>query len=157
MRILVSLLLAAWTLSAQSAPKVIKIDDAGYRKLISSGAGKVTLVNFWATWCGPCKKEMPELLKMSQRLGGGFRLVLVSADEVENQAQVASYLKGLGYSGVVYLRPLEDAEGFINSVDPKWGGGLPASIVYGKTGNKIKLYTGEIPFRTAEPELKKLL
>lgn len=160
-RALAAILMAAAVLaspSARAADLTVKpLSDAAYPALLKQHSGKVVLVNFWATWCGPCKKEMPELIAMAKRLGPKFELILISADEAGKTAQVSAFLTKLGYQGTVYQRSLEDADAFIQSIDAKWGGGLPASVVYNKAGKKHKVYTGELPFKTAEPEIRKLL
>ena len=48
---------------AQTAPKLTRVDQAGYPKVIAAHRGKVVLANFWATWCVPCRKEMPQMVQ----------------------------------------------------------------------------------------------
>jgi thiol-disulfide isomerase/thioredoxin len=160
-RVLAGILILAAAVAnpaAQAADITVKpLSDAAYPAVLKQHSGKVVLVNFWATWCGPCKKEMPELIAMAKRLGPKFELILISADEANKTAQITAFLTKLGYQGTVYQRSLEDADAFIQSIDAQWGGGLPASVLYNKTGKKHKIYTGELPFKTAEPEIRKLL
>ncbi len=79
MKIVLLCMLAA-VLPAQQ--KLTPVDDAGYTKLVAAHRGKVVMMDFWATWCKPCRAEMPELVKLSQKLRArGFELITVSADE----------------------------------------------------------------------------
>lgn len=149
-------LFALLTLVPMPAAELQSLDDAGFQKLLKANTGKVLVVNFWATWCAPCRKEMPELVALAKRLGPNTKLILISADEAGKKAEAAAFLTKLGYTGMGYNHPLEDAEGFINSIDPNWGGSLPATILYNKQGKKVKIFTGEVPLKQAEAELKKL-
>jgi thiol-disulfide isomerase/thioredoxin len=64
--------------------KLAPLDESGYRAMLKSNAGSVVLVDFWATWCAPCRKEMPLLAKLDGRLRQKrFHLITVSADEPE--------------------------------------------------------------------------
>ncbi len=58
----------------------------------TEASGKVAIVNFWATWCAPCQRELPALLKLADHLGSSFVLVLISVDE-DKQA-LTGFLKG---------------------------------------------------------------
>lgn len=63
------------------APVITFRDGNGQKRALADFAGKVVLVNFWATWCGPCRREMPSLDKLQTRLGGpDFIVVALSSD-----------------------------------------------------------------------------
>ena len=82
----VRLLFAAALLAAPlcAQPALQPVNETGYQELLAANKGKVVLVNFWATWCQPCRAEMPQLVKMEASLRArGFKLVTVSADEPE--------------------------------------------------------------------------
>ncbi len=67
-------------------PKATPVDDASYPKVLASHKGKVVLVSFWATWCVPCRKEMPELVKLEEKLHArGFDVVTISNDLPERE------------------------------------------------------------------------
>ncbi|HXN49177.1 MAG TPA: TlpA disulfide reductase family protein, partial [Bryobacteraceae bacterium] len=63
--ILAGLVLAA--VCACGAPPLAAVDEAGYQRLIALAKGRVLLVDFWATWCDPCRAEMPELVRLAAR------------------------------------------------------------------------------------------
>ena len=149
-------MLSALTLCAQG--KLSPIDESGYRALLKSNSGHVTLVNFWATWCAPCRKEMPLLSKMEGRLSDkGFRLVSISADEPEQAPAAVEFLKKNGISGATYLRQAKDDDKFINAIDPKWSGALPASFLYDRQGKVVRSFVGETEISTVEAAIRKLL
>lgn len=134
------------------------VDEAGYRKLIAERRGKVVLIDFWATWCAPCRAEMPQLVKLSQKLAPrGFQLVTISADEPEQAAKAEQYLHQQGVPFPAYHKQAADDDKFINSVDPKWSGALPALFLYDKSGRKVRSFFGETPMSEVEAAVNKLL
>jgi len=160
MRRLVYLAAAALSLAASAAAqlKLTPVDQAGYAKLIASHKGRVVMVDFWATWCVPCRKEMPELAKMSERLRArGFDLVTISADEPDQEAHALKVLKEDGVSPPAYLKKTDDDDEFSASVDAKWSGALPAVFLYDRTGKKARSFIGETPVKDIEAAVEKLL
>jgi thiol-disulfide isomerase/thioredoxin len=129
---------------AMSAAQLTPIDKAGYAKLISSYRGKVLLVDFWATWCEPCREELPRLVAMAAKLDASrFALVTISADEPEKEATAAAFLDREHAPASRYLKRTEDDEAFINSVDKEWSGALPALFLYDAGGKLIGSFIGE--------------
>src|SRR5689334_23940879 len=104
-----------------AADKLQPVDEAAYTKLVASHKGKVVLVNFWATWCKPCRAEMPQLSKLAQSLKArGFDLVTISNDEAEQEATAAKVLKDEGFSLPAYIKKVQDDDQFTNSVHLGW-------------------------------------
>jgi thiol-disulfide isomerase/thioredoxin len=146
--------------SAQS--KMTLVDAASYPRLIAAQKGKVVLTNFWATWCVPCRKEMPALVQLNQKLAArGFSLVMISADEPAREAQALALLKQNAVAGAsLRLKPDADAtfDGIYTTIDPKWSdGALPALFLYDRTGKKVRSFVGETPTKDIEAAIQKLL
>jgi thiol-disulfide isomerase/thioredoxin len=147
-------LLCGWTVAAELKP----VDEAGYAKLVAGARGKVLLVNFWATYCVPCRKEMPQLVAMELRLRAqGFQFVTISADEPEQVKDAAAFLDKVKAPAPVYLRQAKDDDKFVAAIDGKWSGALPATFLYDKTGKKVKAFFGEVKMAELEAAIKKLL
>jgi thiol-disulfide isomerase/thioredoxin len=148
-------LLAALSLTAEP---LAKINEISYPKMLAAQKGKVVLVDFWATWCVPCRKEMPELAKLEVKLKAkGLVLIPISADEPENEAAAREFLTKAGVKTQGYLKAPKDDDAFIRAIDPKWGGELPALVLYDKSGRKAQIWKGETSVATIEAAVAKLL
>jgi thiol-disulfide isomerase/thioredoxin len=152
---LIALLSAVPGLAAAGMPPV---DEAGYAKTIAAQRGKVVLVNFWATWCAPCRKEMPGLAAIAKKFSSrGMVLVTISADEPEDAPAAAAFLEQSGVRGPSYLKRTRDDDAFIRALDPAWSGALPATFLYDRKGRKVRSFFGEAELREIEAAVVKLL
>jgi len=134
------------------------VDQAGYQKMLAAHKGKVVLVDFWATWCKPCRAEMPELVKLDQKLRAkGFELVTISADEPDAQPAALKVLKENNVEGVTYWKKAADDDKFTDAIDPKWGGALPGLFLYDRSGKKVRSFIGETPVKDLEAAIQKIL
>jgi thiol-disulfide isomerase/thioredoxin len=146
--LLLSLLFAA---SAAISP----VDEAALQKLVAANRGKVVFVNFWATWCAPCRAEMPRLLAFAkENEAKGVKLVVVSADEFTDAEKASQFLDTVKAPAPRYIKKTADDEKFINSMDPKWSGALPATFVYDRAGKKLKSFFGEVTVADLQGALK---
>lgn len=99
--------------------------------------GRVVLVNFWATWCRPCLKEIPTLLELQGKYRGrGFTLVAVSLDEPADRETVLSPFLAKHFPALRTLaRESRDMDAMVSVLDPAWNEVLPTSYVVGRDGN----------------------
>lgn len=104
-------------------------DLSGKSWQLKSLTGNVVLVNFWATWCPPCRKEMPDLEALYNRLRGKGLIVLAISDE--DQAKVQSFIDEQKYTYPILLDP----EDIINKRFRIQG--IPKSLVYDRTGKLV--------------------
>jgi thiol-disulfide isomerase/thioredoxin len=154
MRFPVLLLLAS---AAFAAEGLRPLDEAAYTQLLASKKNQVVLVDFWATWCAPCRAEMPALAALDRKLRPkGFTLITVSTDDPEAEADAQRLLVKNSVAFPAYVRRVKDDEKFINFIDPKWSGALPALVLYDKAGKKVKLFVGETHANEIEREILKL-
>ncbi len=151
-------LVPALATCADTRQQLQPLDEAVYRKLISSQKGQVLLVDFWATWCAPCREEMSPLARLEAKYRSrGFRLATVSCDEPEQEADAHQFLQEHGAPPLRYLKKAADDEKFINFVYPQWSGALPALFLYDRSGKLVKSFIGETDMASLEREIQKRL
>ena len=154
--ILAGLVLAA--VCACGAPPLAAVDEAGYQRLIALAKGRVLLVDFWATWCDPCRAEMPELVRLAARYQArGLQLATVSCDEPEQEAGAVAFLEKNGAPAPHYVKRAASDDKFIDAIDPKWSGALPALFLYDRQGRLVKSFIGETEMAALEAAVKRLL
>ena len=113
------------------------IDEAGIKDLIKNNSDKLRLINVWATWCGPCVKEFPDLININRMYRGrDFEFISISADGPAQKQKVIKFLKGRQASNKNYLFSSDDKYTLIEAIDPKWHGALPYTILV-EPGGKI--------------------
>ena len=159
MKRLLGLGLFAVGLIAQTSPKLTRLDQAVYPKVIAAHHGKVVLANFWATWCVPCRKEMPQLVQLSRKLATrGFDLVIISADDQEQEAAALKVLKENRVEAPAYLLKTANNDAFYPTVDAKWASGeLPALFLYDRNGKRVRSFFGDTSISDLEAAIIKLL
>jgi thiol-disulfide isomerase/thioredoxin len=134
--------------TTSSATVVREVDVAGLKKLLSreGKSGRPLLINFWATWCEPCRAEFPDLVKIDDEYHGrGLEFIAVSLDEVsEINTTVPQFLKEMRARMPAYLLNTTEPEAAIQFVDPKWSGTLPATFLFDAQGKVIFNHKGRI-------------
>ncbi len=139
--------------AAASRPKVTEVKEDGLKSLLKAGEARARplLVNFWATWCAPCREEFPDLVKLRGRYAAEqIDFALVSLDDISDiDTAVPDFLVESGASALpAYLLHSDDDNAAINLVDPQWGGELPATFLYDRSGRLVFNHKGRI--NTAE-------
>jgi thiol-disulfide isomerase/thioredoxin len=92
------------------------------------------LVNFWATWCAPCIKELPVIKQVEEKYKDRkFKVLLVSLDfEKELKSRLEPFVKTKNITSKVFLLNDPNQNKWIDKVDPKWSGELPFTLIYNK-------------------------
>ena len=93
---------------------------------------KAVLINFWATWCLPCVKELPYFIQLdSVYKKEAFKLVLVSLDfKKDYLRKLQPFVRERGLQGHVIVLEDNRSDYWINDIDRSWGGSIPATLVY---------------------------
>src|SRR6202140_1038290 len=138
---------AANPTTLMAAPDVTLMDIEGKDISLSQYKGKVVLVNFWATWCDPCRVEIPWLIEMQQKYGNkGFTVLGVAMDE-EGKSVVAPFVakEQFDVSGRKSTMSYPIVLGN-DDIAEKFGGllGSPTSILISRDGKQVKRITGII-------------
>ena len=131
---------AAWALG-EVAPDFTLRDMDNKSVSLSSLKGNVVLINFWATWCGPCQVEMPHLQKMYTELGPkGFTVLSVSADDARTASLVKPLIKKNGYTFPVLLDKETTVVAQYNPAKT-----LPYSVLLDRDGKIAQVHQGYNP------------
>jgi peroxiredoxin len=121
------------------------IDLAGVAKLAKNNTNKLVLVNLWATWCGPCVSELPELVTMNRMYRGrNFQLVTISMDDLAKRADAARVLKENHVSATNLILSSDDRDQFAEALDRQWPGPVPYTLLIAPGGKIIYRKTGAI-------------
>ena len=114
------------------------IDIQGVKDLIkNSSSGKVRLINFWATWCGPCITEFPDLVIIDRMYRGrSFEFITISTDKQARKTDALNFLKKQEASNKNYIFNDDDVYKLIEAVDNDWQGALPFTLLI-EPGGKI--------------------
>ena len=132
------------------APDFSVSDLSGQTLQLSRYRGKVVLLNFWATWCAPCRSETPRLVDLQNKYGGeGLQIVGISLDD--DPRRVDAFDQQLRMNYPVAIGDAKLAE--------QYGGvlGLPVSFLIGRDGRICAKHTGEADISLIEREIKSLL
>lgn len=127
-------------------------------KIINENDGRALLINVWATWCAPCREEFPELVKLANNYNKKVRVVGISVDEKEDlDSKVIPFLKNQNAYFQNYLLKVVDPEDFINALDKKWSGAIPATFIFDKEGNQKEMIVGKQTYQIFEKAIKKVI
>lgn len=124
--------------------KITQIDEIALKKLLKTD-GKPLLVNFWATWCDPCRDEFPDLVRIDADYKGRIDFITVSLDDLaEIDRGVPKFLFEMNAEMPAFLLKSTDENAAIAAVSTDWKGGLPFSILIGTDGKTIYTKQGKI-------------
>lgn len=130
----------AATASTTKAAAFAPVDDKTYGPLIQQAhAGKVLVVNFWASYCLPCLTEIPDLQALAQKYKDRVDVVFVSTDDPATSVHVQSVLARRKLTVPSFIVSNADPRPFITRIDDKWQGEMPTTVIYGPDGSKQQL------------------
>ena len=156
-RDLVSLKTEKWD---KTPVNVELLDAAGVAALRKNGTNKIRLFNVWATTCGPCIAEFPELVTTARKFGlRDFELITISTDDPKDSAKVKAFLEKRGAGLLDRLKPSLKAEGrttnsyifsdpdtnaLVKALDPEWPGAIPHTVLVGTDGKILWRHNGAV-------------
>jgi peroxiredoxin len=136
--------------AGRPAPAFQALDLAGDTVSLEGLRGSPVLLNLWATWCAPCRKETPYLQSLHEQFGAqGLKVVGVSVDAFGARRDVESFMTEFGVTYQILHDPA------MRSMDVFWVAGLPATFVIGRDGTLLWAKLG--PVETGNPGLEQAL
>ena len=155
LHLLVSFISAA--LIAATAPAPTPATAPQVLEAVKAAKSTVVVVNVWATWCIPCREEMPDLLKLRHVYRDrGLTLLLVSGDFSAEREAAATFLTEQGVDFPTYIKTGDDMA-FIDAFDPKWSGALPATFIYDGQGKLRHALLGKSSYAQFEAKVLDVL
>ena len=148
---------APGTAASSSTNAVKMVDEVAFKKLLVPN-GKPLLINFWATWCDPCREEFPDLVKLDAEYKGKIDFIIVSLDDPEEiSTTVPKFLSAMKAEMPAYLLKTADESAVIMSVSKDWQGGMPFTILLNAKGEAAHFRQGKINPDAVRSEINKLL
>ena len=137
-------------INTDSMTSLLKREPAGARPL---------LVNFWATWCDPCREEFPDLVKIDKKYRPkGLDFIAISLDDLADiNTEVPKFLRQMRATMPAYLLNVPDPEKAINAIDPRWSGALPATFLYDAQGQLVFKHFGRVQPEQLRSAIEKLV
>ena len=113
--------------------------------LIGSKQEPIQIINFWATWCAPCVKELPLLEKLNQeRTDVKVTLVSMDMDLDPNPDKVYKFITRKNIQSRVVILDARDPNSWISKIDKNWSGALPATLIINSTTGKRRFWGREL-------------
>ena len=127
-----------FTVSISFCQTISSIDKRSLESIIAHRDGKILLLNIWATWCEPCKEEFPDLVKLSSQMNKNeVEVIAISVDDPEDStSKIHPFLKSQNVPFKVYLSDFPSQDTLIDFINKDWSGGIPATVIYDRHGNR---------------------
>ncbi|NCT93040.1 MAG: TlpA family protein disulfide reductase [Chitinophagaceae bacterium] len=153
MRQLSILIILTFTASFAKSQSLLSLDQL--EKRLQSGRDTVYIINFWATWCAPCVKEIPSFEKFNKEhgLSEKVKVLLVSVDFIsDRKIKVIPFVKKKQLKSEVFVLNEPDQQKYIDRIDKNWSGTIPATLFV--KGKKRKFVESEFSYLALEKELQ---
>lgn len=142
---------------ASSNIAVTQIDIEGLKRLLRPNA-KPLVVNFWATWCVPCREEFPDLVKLETMFKGRIDVITISLDDPpEIDTEVKKFLAEMKAAMPAYLLHTPDPDAAIGLVSKDWAGNLPLTLVYAADGSVVYFRNGKFRYDALKENIDRAL
>lgn len=117
----------------------------------------VVLLNFWASWCEPCKEELPALKQLQEKfLNSGLKVVLISIDDVAEIPEAESYLKDNNIAFTAFYKGGQSLK-FVSKIYPQWSGAVPATVLMDRNLKVLDAWEGDTTFEEFEERVTRFL
>lgn len=137
--------------SGNKAPNFTLTDTQGKKITLEQFKGQVVLVDFWATWCPPCRRGIPDLISLQKKYGKKLTVIGISLDGSNTKSDVVPFMKkmGINYHVAYGTQKVVADYGNIEAI--------PTSFIISKSGEIVHKHVGLVPKEVLENELKPLM
>ncbi|MBA2379282.1 MAG: redoxin domain-containing protein [Blastocatellia bacterium] len=143
--------------TSAARPTIKQISEVELLDLIKP-KGKPLLINFWATWCIPCREEFPELVILDDEFRGKIDFITITLDDIEEiDRLVPRFLSEVKAQMPTFLLYSAKEDAAIRSVSAEWRGALPFTILYAPSGEAAYSRQGLIKLDTVRSEIERVL
>jgi len=152
---LVALLTACGT--PKPLPVVTSATATDVLNAVRKSGSKVVLVNLWAAWCGPCREEFPDLVRLQKNYADrGLKVVFVSWDDTAKEA--ANFLAKEGVTSPSFIKVnAQSDQDFLNALEPKLTGALPTTLIYDGAGKLHSFWEGAATYAEFEKKINAVI
>ena len=145
--------LAFFLTTSSLAQQATVIKFEGLQQILDIKADQIQVINFWATWCAPCIKELPLLEKANAQSDLGAKITLINLDYADKVDKVNDFIARKNIRSKVLLLDELDYNAWIEKVDKNWTGAIPATLIFDPKTGKRKFVERELK----EGELEELI
>lgn len=141
---------------ASTSTSIEIVDYEGYEKIINEDDEKTYVINFWATWCKPCIKELPAFEKLNEEYKDEDVAVILVSLDFKNQieSQLIPFIEKREIKSRVVLMDDPKENEWLPKVSQSWSGAIPATLI--KKGNKQVFYEQSFSYNELEEALNKI-
>jgi thiol-disulfide isomerase/thioredoxin len=132
------IILTLWLQPAVAQEEATIIKFGTLKNILDTESNQIQIINFWATWCAPCVKELPLLEKLNSQKNLNVKITLVSLDFSEKVDNVNAFIKRKNIRSEVLLLDEIDYNSWIDKVDKEWSGAIPATLIFNPKTKKRK-------------------
>jgi thiol-disulfide isomerase/thioredoxin len=136
-----------------TAQKAIVVKFDALQKILNTKSDQIQVINFWATWCAPCVKELPLLEKINAQKDLNAKITLINLDYADKLDKVNEFMVRKNIQSDVLLLDDIDYNSWIDKVDKSWSGAIPATLIINPRTGKRKFVEKELK----EGELENLI
>ncbi len=141
------------SLQGATAQKAIVVKFDALQKILDTKSDQIQVINFWATWCAPCVKELPLLEKINAQKNLNAKITLINLDYADKLDKVNEFMVRKNIQSDVLLLDEIDYNSWIDKVDKSWSGAIPATLIINPRTGKRKFVEKELK----EGELENLI
>ena len=135
----------------KKAPDFTLKDTDGNEVTLSDYKGKIIILDFWATWCGPCRMSIPDLISIQSEYKDNLVIIGISLDDGRTQDNVKPFMNSVGINYPVVFGTMDVVIDYGNIY------AIPTSFIIDQSGNIVKSHIGLVPKEIIEGEIDSLL